>query len=106
MDIPQNLGQNWAHCQNDLIWASGEMVYLSPKKELVDRTKLWPPSMLLRSSILSFSACEPNAKPVLRRHSKALRYAGTFPKKTLVPVQGSFLRNWAQQDMILNMYFN
>ena len=90
MDLPQNLGQNWAHCQNDLIWASGEMLYLSPTKELVDRTKLWPPSMLLRSSVPSFSACEPNAKPVLRRQSKALRYAGTFPKNRWSRFRGHF----------------
>ena len=80
MDIPQNLVQNRAHGQNDLILASGEMLYLSPTTELVDWTKLWPLSMLLQSSVSSFDVCKPNVNPLVRCHSKALRYAGTFPK--------------------------
>ena len=90
MDIPQILGQNRAHGQNDLILASGERLYLSPMTESVDRTKLWPPSMVLQSSVPRFSACEPNAKPVQRRQSKALRYAGTFPKNRWSRFRGHF----------------
>ena len=90
MTRAQNLGQKRAHGQNDLILASGEMSYLSLVSELANWKSYWLIIMFLQSSVPSFSACKPNAKPVLRRQSKALRYAGTFPKNRWSRFRGHF----------------